>query len=63
MKDFAFKIHDLAGDLERVVVGPDDDGDGNDGGFDSGDYGSLDVSGSDSDSDGGLLWRRLHLLN
>jgi hypothetical protein len=41
VKDFAFKIHILAGDLERVVVGPVD--------VNSGDNGGLNGSGSDSD--------------
>jgi hypothetical protein len=53
-KDFAFKIHDLAGDLERVVVSPHDhDDDSDNGGFVGDDYGSLDGSGSDYDSNGG----------
>jgi hypothetical protein len=47
MKDYAFKINILAGDLERGVLAPVDD--------DGGDNGSLDGSGygSDSNSDGG----------
>jgi hypothetical protein len=51
VKDYAFKINVLVGDLERGVLVPVDD--------DGGDDGSLDVSGSgsgsgsDSDSDGG----------
>jgi hypothetical protein len=53
MRDFAFKILDLAGDLERVVVGPHDDDDGDDGGLDGGNDGGLDSFGSDSDSNGG----------
>jgi hypothetical protein len=49
VKDYAFKINVLVGDLERGVLAPvDDDGD---------DDGNLDVSGSgsgsDSDSGGG----------
>jgi hypothetical protein len=51
VKDFAFKIHELVGDIKRVLVGIGDDGDNNDGGFDSSDYRSLD--GSSSDSNGG----------
>jgi hypothetical protein len=47
VKDYAFKINVLVGDLERGVLAPVDK--------DSGDNGGLDVSGSgsDSDSDGG----------
>jgi hypothetical protein len=45
VKDYAFKITVLVGDLERGVLTPVDD--------DDGDYGGLDVSGSGSDSDGG----------
>jgi hypothetical protein len=47
MKDYAFKINILAGDLERGVLAPVDD--------DGGDNGSLDSSGygSDSNSDSG----------
>jgi hypothetical protein len=47
VKDYAFKINVLVGDLERGVFAPVDDADSDDGG--------LDVSGfgSDSDSDGG----------
>jgi hypothetical protein len=41
VKDYAFKIHILAGDLVRGVHVPVDD--------DSGDDGSLDSSGSNSD--------------
>jgi hypothetical protein len=41
MKDYALKINVLVGDLERGVLSPVDDD------------GSLDVSGSGSDSDGG----------
>jgi hypothetical protein len=41
VKDYAFKIHILAGDLERGVLAPVDD--------DGGDDGSLDSSDSDSD--------------
>jgi hypothetical protein len=52
MMDYAFKVNVLDGKLEREVVPPDDDDDG-----------GLDVSTSDSDSDGGLLRRRLPLLN
>jgi hypothetical protein len=46
MMDYAFKINVLAGELERGVLPPvyDDDDD---------DDGGLDVSGSDSDSNGG----------
>jgi hypothetical protein len=43
VKDFTIKIHILARDLERAVLGPVDDDDGDDGGLD----------GSSSDSDGG----------
>jgi hypothetical protein len=43
VKDYAFKINVLVGDLERGVLAPVDD--------DSGDNGDLDVSGSGSDSD------------
>jgi hypothetical protein len=42
VKDYAFKTNILAGELERGVLAPVDDDDGNDG--------SLDSSGSDSDS-------------
>jgi hypothetical protein len=47
VKDYAFKINVLVGDLERGVLAPVDD--------DGGDDGSLDIFGSgfDSDSDGG----------
>jgi hypothetical protein len=49
VKDYAFKINVLVGDLKRAVLAPIDD--------DSGDDGGLDVSGSSSssgsDSDGG----------
>jgi hypothetical protein len=45
VKDYAFMINFLVGDLERGVLAPVDD--------DSSDDGGLDVSGSDSDSDGG----------
>jgi hypothetical protein len=45
VKDYAFKINVLVGDLERGVLTPVDDDGGEDGG--------LDVSGSSSDSDGG----------
>jgi hypothetical protein len=45
VKDYAFKINVLVGDLERGVLAPVDD--------DGGDNGGLDVSGSGSDSDGG----------
>jgi hypothetical protein len=48
VKDFAFKIHELVGDIKRVLVGIGDDGDNNDEGFDSSDYRSLDSSSSDS---------------
>jgi hypothetical protein len=51
VKDLAFKINLLDRDLERIVVGPDDDGGGDDGGCDGSDDGSLDGFGSDSDSD------------
>jgi hypothetical protein len=45
MKDYAFKINILVGDLEREVLAPvDDDGDDN---------GRLNGSSSDSDSDSG----------
>jgi hypothetical protein len=45
VKDYAFKINVLVGDLERGVLAPvDDDGD---------DDGGLDISGSGSDYDGG----------
>jgi hypothetical protein len=45
MKDYAFKINILVGDLEREVLAPvDDDGDDN---------GRIDGSSSDSDSDSG----------
>jgi hypothetical protein len=43
VKDYSFKINILAGDLERGVLAPIDDGDSDDGSLD----------GSDSDSDGG----------
>jgi hypothetical protein len=59
VKDYAFKINVLVGDLERGVLAPVDD--------DGGDDGALDVSGSDFGSDStptvGLLRRRLSLLN
>jgi hypothetical protein len=45
MKDYAFKINVLVGDLERGVLAPVDD--------DNNDDGGLDVSGSGSNSDGG----------
>jgi hypothetical protein len=45
VKDYAFKINILVGDLERGVLAPVDD--------DCGDDGSLDVFGFGSDSDGG----------
>jgi hypothetical protein len=45
VKDYAFKINILVGDLERGVLAPVDD--------DGGDNGDLYVSGSSSDSDGG----------
>jgi hypothetical protein len=47
VKDYAFKIHILAGNLERGVLAPVDNEDGDDGSLDG--YGS----GSDSNSDGG----------
>jgi hypothetical protein len=47
MKDYAFKINVLVGDLERGVLAPIDDDGGDDGGID------VSVSGSGSDSDGG----------
>jgi hypothetical protein len=45
VKDYAFKIYVLVGDLKRGVLAPVDDDDGDDGG--------LDISGSGSNSDGG----------
>jgi hypothetical protein len=45
VKDYALKINILAGDLERGLLAPVDD--------DGGEDGSLDGSGSDSDSNGG----------
>jgi hypothetical protein len=45
MKDYAFKINVLVGDLERGVLTPVDDGGGDDGGLD------VSFSGSDFDSD------------
>jgi hypothetical protein len=45
VKDYAFKISVLVGDLERGVLPPVDD--------DSSDGGGLDFSGSSSDFDGG----------
>jgi hypothetical protein len=52
--DYTFKVNVLAGQLERELPPPvyDDDDDG-----------VLDVSSSGSDSDVGLLQRRLPLLN
>jgi hypothetical protein len=47
VKDYAFKINVLVGDLERGVPAPVDDDSGNDGGLD------VSGSGSDSDSNGG----------
>jgi hypothetical protein len=61
IKVFAFKIHILAGDLERGVLDPVDDDGGDDGGFDDSDDGDLDCFSSDSDV--GLLQRRVPLLN
>jgi hypothetical protein len=49
VKDYTFKIQILAGDLERGVLDPIDDDDGDDGAFDDGDDGGLDDSCSDSD--------------
>jgi hypothetical protein len=49
MKDYDFKIHILAGDLERGVLTPVVDDDDDDGSLDGFDFGS----DSDSDSDGG----------
>jgi hypothetical protein len=62
--DYAFKINVLAGELERGVLPPiyDDDGD-DDGGLDVSSSGSGSGCGSDSDSDVGLLRRRLPLPN
>jgi hypothetical protein len=45
VKDYAFKINILVGNLERGVLAPV----GDDGNNDSGEDGSLDGSGSDSD--------------
>jgi hypothetical protein len=45
VKDYAFKIKVFVANLERGVLAPVDD--------DNGDDGGLDVSGSDSDSNGG----------
>jgi hypothetical protein len=53
MKDYAFKINILAGDLERGVLAPGDD--------DDSDHGSLDDSAPTLTV--GLLRRRLPLLN
>jgi hypothetical protein len=53
VRDFTFKIHDLAWDLERVMVTPHNDDDSDDGSLDSGDIGGLDGSSPDSNSDGG----------
>jgi hypothetical protein len=47
VKDYAFRINVLVGDLERGVLAPVDDDNDNDGG--------LDVSGSGSDSGGDYL--------
>jgi hypothetical protein len=47
VKDYAFKINVLVGDLERGVLSPVDDDNGDDGGLD------VSGSGSDSDADGG----------
>jgi hypothetical protein len=55
VKDYAFKINILVGDLERGVLAPVDE--------DGGDNGGLDVSIFGSDSDGGVLRRRLPLHN
>jgi hypothetical protein len=49
VRDYTFKIHILAGDLERGVLDPVDDDGGDDGVFDGGDDGGLDDSGSDFD--------------
>jgi hypothetical protein len=51
MKDNAFKINVLVGDLERGVLAPV----GDVGGLDVSDSGSGSNSDSDSDSDGGAL--------
>jgi hypothetical protein len=45
MKDYAFEINVLLGDLERGVLAPVDDDSGDDGGL------NVSSSGSDSDSD------------
>jgi hypothetical protein len=65
VKDYAFKINVLVGDLERGVFAPIDD--------DRGDDGGLDISGSGASTSPalapaptptvGLLRRRLPLLN
>jgi hypothetical protein len=47
IKDYAFKINVLVGDLERGVLAPVDDDGGDDGGL------NVSGSGSGSDSDGG----------
>jgi hypothetical protein len=54
MRDCTYKIHDLARDLEGVVIGPhdDNDDDGDVGSFNGSDNGGLDGSSSGSDSDG-----------
>jgi hypothetical protein len=49
VKDYAFKINVLVGDLKRGVLTPVNDDGGDDGGLDV----SGSSSGSDSDSDGG----------
>jgi hypothetical protein len=53
MKDYAFEINVLVGDLERGVLGPVDDDGGDDGSLDVSGSGSGSDSDSDSDSDGG----------
>jgi hypothetical protein len=49
VKDYAFKINVLVGDLDRGVLAPVDDDGGDDGGLDV----SSSSSGFGSDSDGG----------
>jgi hypothetical protein len=61
VKDFTFKIHIFAGGLERSVLGPDDDDNGDDGVFDDGD--TTPAPTPTPTPTVGLLRRRLPLLN
>jgi hypothetical protein len=57
VKDYAFKINILVGDLKRGVLAPVDDDDGDDGSLDS------PGSGSDSDCGGSSSGDYLFLIN